>query len=77
MKFIFESLSTVDKILMLNGNGLWERKRGRTNRSYIRQMPTPVGVWWTFAKKLDRQLGANESSPPIRQSNVHLDQKDS
>jgi hypothetical protein len=30
---------------------LWERKRDETYNPNIRQMPTPVGVWWAFAKK--------------------------
>jgi hypothetical protein len=55
MEFIPESLRTVDKILMLKlefGNGLSERKRGRTNRpANERQMPTAVGIWGAFAKK--------------------------
>jgi hypothetical protein len=42
---------TVGKILVVMRQWLWERKRDETNNPNTRQMPTPVGVWWAFAKK--------------------------
>jgi hypothetical protein len=46
-------MRTVGKILVSMRQWLWERKRSETYNPgpKCKAMPTPVGVWWAFAKK--------------------------